>query len=138
VPFADPFRRRLVLSFPLTAVFNLFVHVLQHPTLATTDSDINLMYTAAGHYSYLEFLSPDQKFPFVRELANVARKVASEAKVNLRSKLMSTINSPGLSTTSGLQSLGEPVGTGPLLYDVSITFDWVYEILAKHLTRRFN
>jgi len=81
------------------------------------------MYTAAGHYSYLEFLSPDQNFPFVRELANVARKVVSEAKVNLRSKLTSTINSPGPSTTSGLQSFGEPVETGPLLYDVSITFD---------------
>lgn len=121
---------RLTLTFPLNAVFNLFVQVLQNPTHATTDSDINLIYTAAGHYSYLEYLSPDQKFPFVGELANMARKAVFEAKASLKSKAKCRIESLIPSTISELQPGGEPFGTGPLLYDVIVPFNWTYQIFC--------
>lgn len=89
------------------------------------------MYTAAGHFSYLEFLSPHQKFPIVRELANVARKVVSEGKFHSKSKITSMNSSPGSSTTvNRLQSTGEARSTEPFLYDVSITFDCMYAILG--------
>ncbi|KIW05994.1 uncharacterized protein PV09_03177 [Verruconis gallopava] len=107
----------LVLTFPLNAVLNLFVHVLQQPAFPSIESDINLMYAAAGHYSYLEFLLPDQRFPFVRELANVARKAVSEARANSKSKLKSTNNLTIPSSSSVFQSFGESFLTETLFYD---------------------
>lgn len=106
---------RLVLTFPLTALFNLFVHVLRHPTLPTTESDITLMYTASGHFSYLEFLSPELNFPLTRELANLARKAVSEGRK--KSKQLNTNASLSLSR---VQPSKEACGTSwPLFYDVS-------------------
>jgi hypothetical protein len=106
---------RLVLTFPLTALFNLFVHVLQHPTLPTIDSDINLMYTASGHFSYLEFLSYELNFPLTRELANLARKAVAEGRRKREQSITNTSPSP-----STVQPTEESFSTSwPLLYDVS-------------------
>lgn len=66
--------------FPLTALVNLFVYILRYPTLSTVESDISLLYLVAGHFSYLEFVVPGQTYPFVGELANIARQAVTRAK----------------------------------------------------------
>lgn len=66
--------------FPLQALISLFVHLLQYPERSTADSDIDLMYTASGHLGYVEFASADLKFPFARDVTNMARMTVSKAK----------------------------------------------------------
>src|SRR6201999_4598347 len=69
-----------VFVYPLTALINLFIYVIQHPQHPNAQADITLMYLAAGHFSYLEFAISDMTFPFVRHLANLARSTVSKAR----------------------------------------------------------
>ena len=68
---------------PLTALINLFIYVIQYPSQPSAESDIALMYLVAGHFSYLEFVVPDLTFPFVQQLANLARATVSKAREGL-------------------------------------------------------
>ena len=70
--------------YPLTSLINLFIHVLQHPTLASVESDIDLMYVVSGHFSYLEFACFEMAFPFTRQIANLARRAVTTAKAQKR------------------------------------------------------
>jgi hypothetical protein len=73
------------------------------------------MYTASGHFSYLEFLSPELNFPLTRELANLARKAVAEGRKKSKYPSASMSFSP-----SGVPALDEAFGTSwPLFYDVS-------------------
>lgn len=71
---------RLVFVYPLTALINLFMYVIQNPQHPTVDSDIRLMYLVAGHFSYLEFATFDRSFPFVWHTPNLARLAVSRMK----------------------------------------------------------
>lgn len=73
-------RIRLAFFFPLTALVNLFIHVLQHPEESSVDSDIVLMRIAAGHFSYLEYTIPELSFPLTRDLANLAQVAVYRAR----------------------------------------------------------
>ncbi|RTE70341.1 hypothetical protein BHE90_015271 [Fusarium euwallaceae] len=63
----------LAFFFPLTALINVFIHVLQNPQAASVESDVVLMRLAAGHFSYLEYTIPELSFPLTRDLANLAQ-----------------------------------------------------------------
>ena len=71
---------------PLTALINLFIYVIQYPSQPSAESDIALMHLVAGHFSYLEFVVPDLTFPFVQQLANLARATVSKAREGLPPK----------------------------------------------------
>jgi hypothetical protein len=71
---------RLVFVSPLTALINLFIYILQNPQSPSVDSDIGLMYLIAGHFSYLEYAVADRSFPFVAQIANLARLTANNAR----------------------------------------------------------
>ncbi|KIW38530.1 uncharacterized protein PV06_09486 [Exophiala oligosperma] len=64
----------VTLYFPLVGLINLFLHVIQHPNLPTTNSDISLMDTIVGHFGYLEYASGSELG------ANVPRKIVSYAR----------------------------------------------------------
>ena len=74
---------RLVFVHPLTALINLFIYVIEYPSQPSAESDIALMYLVAGHFSYLEFVVSDLTFPFVRQLASLARATVSKAREGL-------------------------------------------------------
>ncbi|KAH8650766.1 fungal-specific transcription factor domain-containing protein [Ilyonectria robusta] len=63
----------LAFFFPLTALIDVFIHVLQNPQESSVESDIVLMRIAAGHFSYLEFTIPEFSFPLTRDLPNLAQ-----------------------------------------------------------------
>jgi len=77
---------RLVFIFPLIALINLFIYVLQYPTLPSVEEDIGLMYMVAGHFSYLEFAFTEMTFPFTRDVANLARLAVAKARDGVSSK----------------------------------------------------
>lgn len=71
---------RLALFTPLVGLVNLFIYVLKYPTLPTTHSDIALMDVAVGYFGRLEFASSDLAFPFIREVASLARVMARKTR----------------------------------------------------------
>lgn len=68
---------------PLTALINLFIYILQNPLSPSAESDIGLMYMMAGHFNYLEFATSDRSFPFVPQLANMARLAVTRARESI-------------------------------------------------------
>lgn len=66
--------------YPLTALINLFIYILQRPLYPGVNSDIALMYQVAGHFSYLEFAIGDLSYPFVTQVGNLARLTVSRAR----------------------------------------------------------
>lgn len=71
---------RQVFVYPLTALINIFVHIIQSPGASTADSDMSLMHLVAGHFSNLEFSVPQMNFPFVRQLAGLALKTVTASR----------------------------------------------------------
>jgi hypothetical protein len=101
--------------YPLTALINLFIYVLQHPSLPSTESDISLMHQVTGHFSFLEYATTNLSFPFTREIANLARLAVMKAKnrenVNMEN-IASAVQTPpesamdmGLLPLSGVRTL---------------------------------
>ena len=79
-------------------MINLFIYVIQHPQDPAAESDIGLMYLVAGHFGYLEFAIPDMIFPFVRQIANLARSTVSKLRDRSSGKpdMGPGLDSPGL------------------------------------------
>lgn len=74
-------RCRLAVFFPLLALLNLFIFVLQDPSLPSTSSDITLMEMIVGHFSYLEYETANElRFPFTREIVRLSREVVRRAQ----------------------------------------------------------
>lgn len=71
---------RLVVVYPLTALVNLFIHILQNPQSPSIDSDIGLMYLIAGHFSYVEYAVAGRVFPSIGHMANLARLTVNNAR----------------------------------------------------------
>lgn len=76
---------RLVFTYPLTAFMNLFIYVLQYPTLNTVNADLDALDHVCGHFNYLEYLCPQLSFTFPREVTNLARLVVNKANANAKS-----------------------------------------------------
>lgn len=76
--------------YPLTALVNLFIYILQNPQSPSIESDIGLMYLIAGHFSYLEYAVADRVFPSIGQMANLARLTAN----NVRNRFLSIDNDP--------------------------------------------
>ncbi|KAK6365711.1 hypothetical protein LTS17_011098 [Exophiala oligosperma] len=70
----------LVVVYPLTALVNLFIHILQNPQSPSIDSDIGLMYLIAGHFSYVEYAVAGRVFPSIGHMANLARLTVNNAR----------------------------------------------------------
>lgn len=76
--------------FPMSGLTNLFVYMLNSPTLPSAQADVALLDVAVGHFSHMEYLTSSERgLPFTRELANLARTTI--AKWNRKSS--STIRS---------------------------------------------
>ncbi|KAK6365277.1 hypothetical protein LTS17_011510 [Exophiala oligosperma] len=75
----------LVFTYPLTAFMNLFIYVLQYPTLNTVNADLDALDHVCGHFNYLEYLCPQLSFTFPREVTNLARLVVNKANANAKS-----------------------------------------------------
>lgn len=72
---------RSVFTYPLTAFMNLFIYILQDPTMATVQSGLDALYQVCGLFSYLEYNIPEMSFTFPREATNLARSVVTKAKI---------------------------------------------------------
>ncbi|OAL34609.1 hypothetical protein AYO20_06026 [Fonsecaea nubica] len=71
----------LAFYFPLVGLINLFLHVIQHPTLPTANSDISLMDAIVGHFGYMEYASGSELvFKFPRKCVVYAREVVKRAR----------------------------------------------------------
>ncbi|OQU99364.1 Fungal specific transcription factor domain-containing protein [Cladophialophora immunda] len=71
----------LAFYFPLVGLINLFLHVIQHPTLPTANSDISLMDVVVGHFGYMEYASGSELvFKFPRKVVLYAREVVKRAR----------------------------------------------------------
>ena len=53
---------------------------MKYPALPTASSDVALLDIATGHFSRLEFASPDIALPFVKEVARLAHGTVECAK----------------------------------------------------------
>lgn len=68
--------------FPMSGLTNMFVFVLNYPTLPSAQADVALLDVAAGHFSHMEYLTSSERgLPFTREIASLARKVVQEGKL---------------------------------------------------------
>lgn len=54
--------------------------------LSTVQLDLDCMYRVSGHFNYLEYMSPDTKFSFPREVTNLARLVVARAKGDAKTR----------------------------------------------------
>ncbi|OAG35273.1 hypothetical protein AYO21_10544 [Fonsecaea monophora] len=71
----------LAFYFPLVGLINLFLHLIQHPTLPTANSDISLMDAIVGHFGYMEYASGSELvFKFPRKCVVYAREVVKRAR----------------------------------------------------------
>ncbi|EXJ76280.1 uncharacterized protein A1O5_00788 [Cladophialophora psammophila CBS 110553] len=71
----------LAFYFPLVGLINLFLHVIQHPTLSTANSDISLMDVIVGHFGYMEYATGSELvFKFPRKVVAYAREVVKRAR----------------------------------------------------------
>jgi hypothetical protein len=61
------------------ALVHLFTHIVQYPYSPTVSSDIALMHLIGGHFNFLEYAISDMTWPFVREIANLARRYVHKA-----------------------------------------------------------
>ncbi|KAE8141779.1 hypothetical protein BDV38DRAFT_268086 [Aspergillus pseudotamarii] len=98
----------IVFYFPMLAVINLFIYILQTPTLETVESDLALLDLAAGHFAKVHFLTSSQvSFTFAREIVGLANKAVRMAtKVAPRSTNRSSAYSPD---PFSVNMSGEPV-----------------------------
>ena len=71
----------LAFYYPILSHITLFIHVLKYSSLSTTDSDIALLDTCAGHFGFMEYITSSEfSFPFVRESATLARATIKRAR----------------------------------------------------------
>lgn len=91
---ADQTAFRLTFFGPINAVVNLFIYILKHPENPRIQSDIALLNIGAGHFARLEFATDAEiSFPFVTEIAALAREAVKKARSNLlRPQERSTVN----------------------------------------------
>ena len=60
--------------FPMSGLTNLFVFILNFPSLPSAHADVALLDVAAGHFGHMEYLTSSERgLPFTREVANIAR-----------------------------------------------------------------
>ena len=60
---------------------NLFIHILQAPSLPTVDSDLLLMEIGASHFIRLELITQSQiSTPFAKDITRMARSVVERAR----------------------------------------------------------
>jgi hypothetical protein len=72
---------RLAFYYPMFGLINLFISILKSPMSPTSQSDVTLLDSAAGHFAHLEFItSSELAFPFAREVANLAREAVKRAR----------------------------------------------------------
>lgn len=78
----------------MNAIINLFIYILKHPEIPRIQSDIALLNIGAGHFARLEFATDAEvSFPFVTEIAAIAREAVKRARSNLpRPQERSTVN----------------------------------------------
>ncbi|KEF62709.1 uncharacterized protein A1O9_00682 [Exophiala aquamarina CBS 119918] len=70
--------------FPMSGLINLFIHILSHPTLPSTDADLALLDIATALFSHIEFLaSSDIGFSFARQLVRIPRSTVDNYNDNL-------------------------------------------------------
>jgi hypothetical protein len=114
---SDYIKIRLGFTTPLTAFMNLFFYIVQCPLGETVKADLDCMYCACGHFSYLEYVSPGIKFPFPRQVTNLARSLVVKAHSSVAvgpGKTIQVDTEPVLETSASDSS----DLTAPLSFDV--------------------
>ncbi|KAK2682033.1 Zn(2)-C6 fungal-type DNA-binding domain [Fusarium oxysporum f. sp. vasinfectum] len=72
---------RLAIYYPLVAVINLFINVLERPTAQSATADVNLIDMMTGTFARLEYATSGHlNITFPRELADFARGLVSRLK----------------------------------------------------------
>lgn len=80
--------------WPMSALANLFVSVLNSPTSPSAQSDVALLDIAAGHFSHMEYLtSLELGAPISRKVAQLAREAVNKSK---RQTVSRTTSAPTL------------------------------------------
>lgn len=65
----------------MVGMINLFLYILQFPTLESVSGDIGLLDAVAGFFGYLEFASSSQiSLPVARDITNWARAAVAKAR----------------------------------------------------------
>lgn len=70
----------LLVYYPLVGCMNVFIHVLDQPSLPSVQSDMNLMEMVVGHFGHLGFISAETTFSLPRQMVNLAAAVVKEAR----------------------------------------------------------
>lgn len=108
---------------------NLFIYILQYPTLGTVGSDLEAMDRVCGHFSYMEYISSEMAFTFPREATNLARLTATKAKANANRRVSKSSEVNSLRGTA--TSISElPEFETSLSYDVCIPSCWCGRIFG--------
>lgn len=108
---------------------NLFIYILQYPTLGTVGLDLEAMDRVCGHFSYMEYISSEMAFTFPREATNLARLTATKAKANANRGVSKASEVNSLRGTA--TSISElPEIEAPLSFDVCIPSCWCGRIFG--------
>lgn len=85
----------------MVGLINLFIFILKHPTLPSTQSDIALLDVATGHFGHMEDVtSSELAFPFTREAAALARQTVKKEKERLNRANLPTAGEDGFGMDS--------------------------------------
>lgn len=89
---------RFKLYLPLIGLINLFLHISQHPGFATARSDVLLLETIVGHFSYLEYGTRwELGSTFARKIVGYIRSRVERAHVGVG---RNQVNSSGSASTT--------------------------------------
>jgi hypothetical protein len=95
--------------FPMVGLINLFVGILKYPSSPAAQSDVALLDSAAGHFGHMEFITANElAFPFIREVAALARTTVAKARDR-----GPTVDGGGGNWTGRRDEGGENVGSRP-------------------------
>lgn len=82
--------------FPMSGLINLFIHVLNNPTLPSTQADLALLDIAAAHFSHVEFLTSfGVGSSFARELVQIARSMVENCSRRSPAEIANPMSSGG-------------------------------------------
>lgn len=101
----------LTFYYPIYAVINLFISVVNNPSLPSATSDLGLLDVCAGHFGFMEFLTSSRvSISLPRDAANVASKIVRAAK-------MAEAGRAQVSVEAVQDHSGSPYSLGPLDID---------------------
>ncbi|OBS16750.1 hypothetical protein FPOA_12649, partial [Fusarium poae] len=120
---------RLAIYYPLVAVTNLFINVLENPTAQSVTADVNLIDMMTGTFARLEYATSGHlNITFPRELADFARGLLSRVRDSPPDTSLSSCLPTDLEMSLAQYNFNIPLDQVCSSKDPSYSFhDWLLE-----------